>query len=216
MRFHSLALATTAAIVLTATTARAQRLPTSVTPVHYDLTVSPRLADAKFSGRETIKLRVASATSTIVLNAAEITFGEVSHHRRRPAAARRGDDGRRRKSRRPSRSRTRCRPATPSSTIAYDGILNGDLRGLYLSKANNRRYAVTQLEATDARRMFPSFDEPAFKATYALTAIIDKSDTAISNGAVLSDTPGPGAFPAHDQVRDDAEDVDLPGSAGGR
>src|SRR5262249_906852 len=56
--------------------------------------------------------------------------------------------------------------------IAYRGILNDQLRGLYLSKANNRRYAVTQLEATDARRMFPSFDEPAFKATFALTATI--------------------------------------------
>ena len=47
------------------------------------------------------------------------------------------------------------------------GILNDDLRGLYLSKANNRRYAVTQIEATDARRMFPSFDEPTYKATFA-------------------------------------------------
>ena len=75
--------------------------------------------------------------------------------------------------------------------IKYTGILNDQLRGLYLSKANNRRYAVTQLEATDARRMFPSFDEPAFKATFALTAIIDAGDHAISNGAVVSDTPGP-------------------------
>ena len=41
--------------------------------------------------------------------------------------------------------------------------------------------------------MFPSFDEPAFKATFALTAIIDEEDHAISNGAVISDTPGPGA-----------------------
>ena len=62
-----------------------------------------------------------------------------------------------------------------------------------MSKANNRRYAVTQLEATDARRMFPSFDEPAFKATFSLTAMIDTADHAISNGAVVSDTPGPGA-----------------------
>src|SRR5262249_28473585 len=54
------------------------------------------------------------------------------------------------------------------------------------------RYAVTQLEATDARRMFPSFDEPALKATFALTATIDAGDHAISNGAVLSDTPVPG------------------------
>ncbi|MEP6917422.1 MAG: M1 family aminopeptidase, partial [Acidobacteriota bacterium] len=77
--------------------------------------------------------------------------------------------------------------------IEYRGILNDQLRGLYLSKANNRRYAVTQLEATDARRMFPSFDEPAFKATFTIAATIDQADHAISNGAVVSDTPGPGA-----------------------
>jgi aminopeptidase N len=39
--------------------------------------------------------------------------------------------------------------------------------------------------------MFPSFDEPAFKATFALTAIIDEADRAISNGAIVSDVPGP-------------------------
>src|SRR6185503_19615653 len=75
--------------------------------------------------------------------------------------------------------------------IKYAGKLNDQLRGLYLSKANNRRYAVTQLEATDARRMFPAFDEPAMKATFDLTAVIDAGDRAISNGAVISDTPGP-------------------------
>jgi aminopeptidase N len=50
---------------------------------------------------------------------------------------------------------------------------------------------VTQLEATDARRMFPSFDEPAMKATFDLTAVIDAGDNAISNGTIASDTPGP-------------------------
>jgi len=49
------------------------------------------------------------------------------------------------------------------------------------------------LEATDARRMFPSFDEPAYKATFTLTATIDQADHAISNGVVISDTPGPAA-----------------------
>ena len=75
---------------------------------------------------------------------------------------------------------------------------------------------MTQLEATDARRMFPSFDEPAFKATFALTAIIDAGDHAISNGAVMSDTPGPGRRQAHGHVRHDAEDVDVPRGARGR
>ena len=50
---------------------------------------------------------------------------------------------------------------------------------------------MTQLEATDARRVFPSFDEPVYKAVFGVTLIIDDGDTAISNGALVSDTPGP-------------------------
>ena len=179
-------------ILLSGTLAFAQRLPTTVTPVHYDITVAPRLADATFGGNVKIGVRLAAPSSTIVLNAAEITFGASSitaGGRKQPAdvildAA---------------KEQATFKFATPVPAgeaeleIAYQGILNDDLRGLYLSKANNRRYAVTQLEATDARRMFPSFDEPAFKATFALTAIIDEKDHAISNGAVVSDTPGPGA-----------------------
>ena len=85
-------------------------------------------------------------------------------------------------------------PAGPATiAIRYTGQLNDKLRGFYLSRANNREYAITQLEATDARRAFPSFDEPAMKATFAVSATIDAGDTAISNGRVLSDTPGPGA-----------------------
>ena len=53
--------------------------------------------------------------------------------------------------------------------IAYTGILNNELRGFYLSKAERRRYAVTQFEPTDARRAFPSFDEPAYKATFEVS-----------------------------------------------
>jgi aminopeptidase N len=75
--------------------------------------------------------------------------------------------------------------------ITYTGILGDNLRGFYLSKTDKRSYAVTQFEATDARRAFPSFDEPAYKATFAVTLVIDRNDTAISNGAVVSDTPGP-------------------------
>ena len=75
--------------------------------------------------------------------------------------------------------------------IAYTGILNDKLRGFYLSKTKARNYGVTQFEATDARRAFPSFDEPALKATFDVSLTIDMGDTAISNMKIASDTPGP-------------------------
>ena len=147
---------------------------------------------ATFSGTERISVTLTKPTATIVLNAAEIAFDTVTvisggrTQRARVALAAARDQA----------TLTIPRPipaGTAEIEITYRGILNDQLRGLYLSKANNRRYAVTQLEATDARRMFPSFDEPAFKATFTLTATIDNGDHAISNGAVVSDTPGPGA-----------------------
>ena len=75
--------------------------------------------------------------------------------------------------------------------ILYKGILNDKLRGFYLSKTKARNYGVTQFEATDARRAFPSFDEPALKATFDLTLIVDAGDTVIANTKIVSDTPGP-------------------------
>jgi aminopeptidase N len=170
--------------------ARAQRLPTNVTPVHYDITVAPDLAAATFAGDETIRISLTAPSSTVVLNAAEITFEEVSISANR--RTQKPDVKLDAANEQATFSVPAALPAGEAEIrIKYTGILNDQLRGLYLSKANNRRYAVTQLEATDARRMFPSFDEPAYKATFALTAIVDDGDQAISNGAIVSDAPGP-------------------------
>jgi aminopeptidase N len=182
----------TLSLLLSSTPAWAQRLPVAVAPEHYDIAVTPNLQSATFTGSERITVTLKKPATAIVLNAAEITFDTVTV----------SDGGRKQPARvalAPAKDQAtfmvaRQIPAGPAEIeINYRGILNDQLRGLYLSQANKRRYAVTQLEATDARRMFPSFDEPAFKATFALTATIDNGDYAISNGAVVSDTPGPGA-----------------------
>jgi aminopeptidase N len=168
----------------------AQRLPGTTIPKHYDLSIAPDLPAATFRGTEAIRVTSSAATKTIVLNAAEIAFDEVTIDAsgRTQTATVTLDPGHEQA----TFTVPEPLPAGDATIhIRYRGILNDRLRGLYLSKANNRRYAVSQLEATDARRMFPCFDEPALKATFSLTATIDKKDIAISNGAVTSDRPGP-------------------------
>jgi aminopeptidase N/puromycin-sensitive aminopeptidase len=173
-------------------TATAQRLPDTVIPTHYTLSVTPDLQAATFSGVEKIDVNIKQPTRSITLNAAEIQFESVVVHPKGPqqTASVSLDAGK--------EQATFTFPDTlpaGSATLAirYTGILNNELRGFYLSKTPRRNYAVTQFEPTDARRAFPSFDEPAFKAAFDISLVVDAKDTAISNGQIVSDTPGPGA-----------------------
>ena len=65
--------------------------------------------------------------------------------------------------------------------IQWSGTIAEKLRGLYRSTRPGERYAATQFEAADARRAFPCFDEPEFKARYTVALVHDASLAAISN-----------------------------------
>ncbi|TMG55121.1 MAG: M1 family metallopeptidase [Chloroflexi bacterium] len=69
-------------------------------------------------------------------------------------------------------------------TIQWTGEIREALRGLYRSTRPGERYAATQFEAADARRAFPCFDEPEFKARFALELIHPADLVAIANMAV--------------------------------
>ncbi len=169
------------------------RLPRHVVPVRYDLRLEPDLAAARFAGQETITLTVHQPTSEIVLNAIEldITSAQIT-----------GDSG-------PARQATmasdallqRCHltftellsPGIWRLTITFSGTLNDKLRGFYRSTYKDEHgathnMAATQFEATDARRAFPCWDEPDFKAVFATTLVIDPTLTAVSNTRVTSET----------------------------
>jgi aminopeptidase N len=179
-------------ILLVASPAAAQRLPGTAIPEHYDLWFAPDLKTETFRGRETIRVDLPKPTKSIVLHAAEIAFKDVrvTSGGQGQAATVTLDE----KTETATLTVPKEMAAGPASIeITYTGILNDKLRGFYLSEANGRKYAVSQMEATDARRAFPSFDEPALKATFAITLMVDQGDTAISNGAQVSDTPGPDA-----------------------
>src|SRR5580698_11268565 len=164
----------------------AQRLPELAVPDNYKLTFAPDFTKNNFTGDEIIQVRVLKPTSEIVLNAAEIDFEAVTitggsttqkakvmvDKEKEMATLRVG---------------SAIRPGPATIQIRYTGILNNELRGFYLGKDNDgRKYAATQLEATDARRAFPSFDEPAYKATFDVIVTADQAMTVISNTKVIS------------------------------
>jgi len=169
------------------------RLPRHVVPIRYDLRLEPDLTAARFAGQETITLTIHHSTSEIVLNAIEldITSAQIA-----------GDSG-------SSEQATialdaaleRCHltfatplsPGTCRLTMTFSGTLNDKLRGFYRSTYKDERgathsMAATQFEATDARRAFPCWDEPDFKAVFATTLVIDPTLTAVSNTTIASET----------------------------
>jgi aminopeptidase N len=171
--------------------ALAQRLPEIARPENYKLTFRPNLEKATFDGDETISIRVLKPTSQITLNAVDVDFHEVtitSGGSPQKAALTAEKD-----KEMVVLTVEKSLPAGAAAIhITYSGILNDEMRGLYLGKDDHgRKYAASQFEATDARRAFPSFDEPAYKATFDITAVADKGQIAISNSKVVSDTPGP-------------------------
>jgi aminopeptidase N len=171
---------------------QAQRLPATIIPSHYKLLLDPDIGQQKFTGEETITVQVQQATSEIVLNSLglDISLAEATAADKTVPARVTYDE--------PNEtarlSLAQPLPAGAASLhLKFSGKLTAGLRGLYLSKSRRRQYAVTQFEGTYARMMFPGFDEPAFKATFDLSVIADKGDTAISNGRIVKDEPLPGS-----------------------
>ena len=170
------------------------KLSRAVLPLNYDLVLQPDLEKFTFSGHETLELEVVEATNEIVLNAIDldIEFQRLTTSDNVVAAPPTVtvDEELERIS---FLFEEELSPGKVVMDLAFEGTLNDQLRGFYRSQyvdddGNERYLASTQFEATDARRAFPCWDEPAFKATFDVTLIVPDGLAAISNTAVISET----------------------------
>jgi puromycin-sensitive aminopeptidase len=168
------------------------RLPRHVAPTRYELRLEPDLSTATFLGSEVVTLAVSEATSDVVLNAAELSVTEAVVTGERGETYRGTVSLDEQLERCGLRFDGRLTPGTWRLRLAFRGTLNDKLRGFYRSTYKDqtgatRTLAATQFEATDARRAFPCWDEPSFKAVFACTLVIDPALTAVSNTRVTSE-----------------------------
>ena len=165
------------------------RLATDCVPVRYDLhvEVDPQASDA-YRGEVTIELRLGRARRSIELHAADLAIGEA-----RIEAAGDSQEGRIRF--RPARETAEIsfpRPVAAGPArlrLSFSAKLREDLRGLYRAASGEHRYALTQLEAADARRFFPCFDEPSFKARFHVAVTTAASNAVVGNSPIGREEP---------------------------
>lgn len=178
------------------------RLDRNVIPTNYRLRLEPNLAEATFTGSVSIACDAGSTTSIIVLNAIELDILSASVHYGDTVVACETslDDDL-------QRLTLTCNDEIPAGPIAieiaFNGILNDQLHGFYRSTYTStsdpavgtegtaeveHTIATTQFQSTDARRAFPCFDEPDFKATFDVTLVVEPEFLAIANSAEVSAT----------------------------
>ncbi len=161
------------------------RLPRNVVPRSYQLRLEPDLAAATFAGSETIKVDVVEPVDRFVLNAADLDLTSVSIRvgGETLAAEVELDEKQQRATLRFPRT---IDAGQADLDIEFCGVLNDHLQGFYRSTFTDvdgveQTVATTQFEATDARRAFPCWDEPDFKASFQVTMVIPDDLFVVSN-----------------------------------
>ncbi len=158
------------------------RLATDVRPSRYELRFDLDLEGWRSSGRARIELSIARPAREVTLHACDLDLS-VARLNGEPALGISYDE--------------EAQTATIEFAsevgagdhvleLEWDGEISEKLRGLYRSTRPGERYAATQFEAADARKAFPCFDEPEFKARFRIELVHRTGLAAISNAPVES------------------------------
>jgi len=168
------------------------KLPKQVVPTEYSIRIIPDLEKLMFTGNETVKLNGHAPVRELVLNALELEITRASvDDKNLPQSAVKID-----------KSTELLRLTLPSElapgdhtlALSFSGKINQQGQGLFYMRYQEqgtgaKKIALgTQFEATDARRFFPCWDEPCFRARFKLTAVVPQNWLAVSNMPVESET----------------------------
>jgi len=157
--------------------------------------IKPDLESFTFSGNEVIKINIEKDTKEITLHSKDIDIETVSISSKQKVVGSKKNTKEKQFARKITYDteketatfyfKNKIEKGKSELSITFCGIISENLRGFYKSKyilnGEEKYIATTQFEATDARRAFPCFDEPAHKAIFEVSFIIPNSHTAISN-----------------------------------
>ena len=161
------------------------RLANHISPSVYNLTIKPDLESFTFSGKENIKIKIDKDIKEITLHSKDLDIETVKYKNGKNEQFAIKITYNTEKETATFYFKNVIKKGKGELSITFCGIINENLRGFYKSKytlnGEEKYLATTQFEATDARRAFPCFDEPAHKAVFEVSFIIPNSHTAISN-----------------------------------
>jgi aminopeptidase N len=161
------------------------KLPKQVVPLEYSIQIVPDVSKFTFSGSETVKLKASAPVHELVLNSLELEIAKASIDGTQlsPAAIKLDPN---------SELLTIALPnelaiGEHSLALAFSGTITPKGRGFYYMPYQEqgtgaKKVALgTQFEPSDARRFFPCWDEPSFRARFQLTAVVPENWLAVSN-----------------------------------
>jgi aminopeptidase N len=172
------------------------QLPKTVVPRHYDLQLRPDLEKFTTRGSVVIDIEVLKPVREIVLNALDLEITKASLlDPKETALAHRLDAD---KQTLVLPLPTEIAPGNHRLLLEFNGRITAQAQGLfyvkYAAPSGKKVMLATQMEATDARRMFPCWDEPVFRATFELSVVVPQRHLAVSNMPIMRETALEGAF----------------------
>ncbi len=158
------------------------RLPKNILPIDYTIAITPDAVARTLLGTESVTLYFKQPSASVVFNSLNETLDSVQFDGKPVLGVVSSDD----------KQLTTVTLAAPAGVgrhtlaFSYRGKIETIPQGLfaqpYVKPGGEPGLLLsTQFESTDARRMFPCWDEPAFRASFHLSVTIPANWTAVSN-----------------------------------